>query len=316
MFFRDPMKVYSQSAMEYLMTYGWSILIIAVVLSALSFLGVFNPLTFTPKASPGSCHVVRPFGANTTTDINIEGTCNNQIPQYVGVFNGGFPSSSSYDSDSVIVSEGSGISGTNFPFTIVMWVKPSSTQDWSHSWTLPIIGLNSYQGFGFTGDSSLVLHRCSSADTCSNSGCGSGTATSSLLFSSQSALNNEWHFIAVSVNYPDYFFQFDNMTGNVSNSNSYSSKLGVSIGTQYAQCDGNAYSGMISNVQLYNSALSANELNVLYQEGIGGVPINIQNLVGWWPLNGNANDYSGNGNDGISTDVNYTGSWYNGYKNP
>ena len=44
-----------QSAMEYLMTYGWSILIIAVILSALAYLGVFNPLYFAPKANPGSC---------------------------------------------------------------------------------------------------------------------------------------------------------------------------------------------------------------------------------------------------------------------
>ncbi|MDE1865549.1 MAG: hypothetical protein KGH94_02835 [Candidatus Micrarchaeota archaeon] len=31
-----------QSAMEYLMTYGWSILIIAIVIAALFVLGVFN----------------------------------------------------------------------------------------------------------------------------------------------------------------------------------------------------------------------------------------------------------------------------------
>ncbi|MGC8538128.1 MAG: hypothetical protein ACP5MZ_04090 [Candidatus Micrarchaeia archaeon] len=31
-----------QSAMEYLMTYGWAILIVAVVLAALFELGVFN----------------------------------------------------------------------------------------------------------------------------------------------------------------------------------------------------------------------------------------------------------------------------------
>ena len=68
----------NQSAMEYLMTYGWSILIVAVVLGALSFLGVFNPLTFAPKASSGSCQVARPFGPGTTTDINLLGSCSNQ----------------------------------------------------------------------------------------------------------------------------------------------------------------------------------------------------------------------------------------------
>ncbi len=44
-----------QSAMEYLMTYGWAILIIAIVLAALFSLGVFNPINFEPKASAGSC---------------------------------------------------------------------------------------------------------------------------------------------------------------------------------------------------------------------------------------------------------------------
>jgi hypothetical protein len=41
-----------------------------------------------------------------------------------------------------------------------------------------------------------------------------------------------------------------------------------------------------------------------------------QNLVAWWPLNGNANDYSGNGNNGQATNVTYTGSWTGGYTPP
>ena len=80
---RDRMK--SQSAMEYLMTYGWSILIIAVVLGALSFLGIFNPVTFAPKATAGGCQVVK----NSELGIsNLEGSCNNQMPQYVAQFDG------------------------------------------------------------------------------------------------------------------------------------------------------------------------------------------------------------------------------------
>jgi hypothetical protein len=41
----------------------------------------------------------------------------------------------------------------------------------------------------------------------------------------------------------------------------------------------------------------------MYARGIGGVPVDLQHLVGWWPLNGNANDYSGNNNNGASTGV-------------
>ena len=76
-----------QSAMEYLMTYGWAILIIAVVLGALFQLGIFNASTFTPKAPPGSCHVFRPNGPYTTSFINTQGICNGELPQYVANFN-------------------------------------------------------------------------------------------------------------------------------------------------------------------------------------------------------------------------------------
>ena len=38
-----------QTAMEYLMTYGWAILIIMVVLAVLFYLGVLNPTTITPN---------------------------------------------------------------------------------------------------------------------------------------------------------------------------------------------------------------------------------------------------------------------------
>jgi len=78
----------AQSAMEYLMTYGWAILTIAVVLGALFQLGVFNANNFAPKAPPGSCQVFRPNGPGTTSFINLEGICSGELPQYVAEFNG------------------------------------------------------------------------------------------------------------------------------------------------------------------------------------------------------------------------------------
>ena len=45
----------AQGAMEYLMTYGWSILIIAIVIAAMFQLGVFSSLQLAPKIPPGSC---------------------------------------------------------------------------------------------------------------------------------------------------------------------------------------------------------------------------------------------------------------------
>ncbi|MGC8694497.1 MAG: LamG-like jellyroll fold domain-containing protein, partial [Candidatus Micrarchaeia archaeon] len=75
--------------------------------------------------------------------------------------------------------------------------------------------------------------------------------------------------------------------------------------------------GYVSNVQIYNTSLSANDIQALYQEGIGGAPIDLQHLVAWYPLNGNANDYSGNGNNGKSNSgVTFTSFWENGYTPP
>ena len=71
-------------------------------------------------------------------------------------------------------------------------------------------------------------------------------------------------------------------------------------------CDGSSpLNGSVSNVQIYDTALNANQINQLESSGINGEPVQSQNLSGWWPLNGNANDYSGNGNDGRSSAVIY-----------
>ena len=44
--------------------------------------------------------------------------------------------------------------------------------------------------------------------------------------------------------------------------------------------------------------------------------VDLHNLLGWWPLNGNANDYSGNGNNGAPANVVYTSSWISSYNPP
>ncbi|MCL5099784.1 MAG: LamG domain-containing protein [Candidatus Marsarchaeota archaeon] len=66
------------------------------------------------------------------------------------------------------------------------------------------------------------------------------------------------------------------------------------------------FNGSIANVQIYSTALSQAQVSQLYQEGISGTPISNAGLVGWWPLDGNANDYSGNGNNGVPNYVNYS----------
>ena len=72
---------------------------------------------------------------------------------------------------------------------------------------------------------------------------------------------------------------------------------GFSLGYLLSQ---NAYSNMQeSNVQIYSSALSKSSISALFNAGINGAPIRNSGLVGWWPLNGNANDYSSNWPNGL-----------------
>lgn len=49
-----------QSAMEYLMTYGWAIIIVIIVAAALYALGVFNPGAYTTTAATGFAELGKP----------------------------------------------------------------------------------------------------------------------------------------------------------------------------------------------------------------------------------------------------------------
>jgi len=52
----------AQAAMEYLMTYGWAILIVIIVAAALVALGVFDPCTWSPPAATGFSVFTVPSG--------------------------------------------------------------------------------------------------------------------------------------------------------------------------------------------------------------------------------------------------------------
>ena len=58
-------------------------------------------------------------------------------------------------------------------------------------------------------------------------------------------------------------------------------------------------------MQIYNKTLTGPQINGLYSEGFGGGPITNAGLTNWYPLDGNANDYSGNNNNGAATNVNW-----------
>ncbi|MDE1824839.1 MAG: laminin G domain-containing protein [Candidatus Micrarchaeota archaeon] len=57
----------------------------------------------------------------------------------------------------------------------------------------------------------------------------------------------------------------------------------------------------MANFQIYSNTLSSSQITQLYGEGINGAPLPINSLIAWLPLNGNTNDYSGNGNNGVTS---------------
>jgi len=286
----------AQSAMEYLMTYGWAILIISVVLAALFQLGVFNPMTFAPKAPPGSCQVFRPDGPYTTSFINLEGICSGELPQYVAQFNG----QSSY----IYVLPYSLNTSAFCNLTLVAWSYDSG---------MPSSGnMGGVVGFLRSGNVKSGWDDIEYNDNILRFEI-ANTSTGDDNWYVSGAFKNEWLFTALvlknGVAYSGYINGIAYPDGKYIGCIGYFGWGGIGKWDRY-------FNGSIANVQIYNTSLSANEIQALYQEGIGGAPIDLQHLVGWWPLNGNANDYSGNGNNGQASNVNFISNWYSGYTPP
>ncbi|MEM3205172.1 MAG: LamG-like jellyroll fold domain-containing protein [Candidatus Micrarchaeaceae archaeon] len=306
-----------QSAMEYLMTYGWAILVIAVVLGALYSLGVFNSANFAPRAQPGACEIFRPDGPNTNFDLNLEGMCNGELPEYV------FKSRGVGD---YIYVPGSNLSSSLLNIegnlTITAWVEPYGS---------PYHDIVDKEGqYGMKLDYNNLPHPCSPSGytgfclewDSNGNWTGPGAAIPNSSF-------GKWMFLSVSIEYNattgesmKYWYANGQLirSGSASGEMLYSN-TNFTIGaiSRYSVAgygDAEWFNGSISNIQVYNTALSANDIKALYLEGIGGAPVDLQNLVAWYPLNGNANDYSGNGNNGVPSNVIFSGDWYSGYTIP
>ncbi len=91
--------------------------------------------------------------------------------------------------------------------------------------------------------------------------------------------------------------------------------IGGSTSTNYIGSDqsSNFFSGLIANVQIYNAALTASQVQQLYKAGIAGAPLGNLGLAGWWSLDGNANDYSINRFASTPTNVIYSASLSGAY---
>ncbi len=71
---------------------------------------------------------------------------------------------------------------------------------------------------------------------------------------------------------------------------------GIQLGNS-AGIDG--LNGTVADVQVYNSILTQQQIYQLYLNGVDALPLPSNGPVGYWPLDGNPNDYSGSGYNGF-----------------
>ncbi len=290
----------AQSAMEYLMTYGWAILVIAVVLGVLFELGVFNPANLGPRAQPGSCHVYRPNGPGTSLLLNLEGVCNGALPEYAASFNG---------NNQYIYSNVTGMPTGNSSRTVTAWfsdsdVSPRLTLFWYGATTCsnPSVPPRFFQIYIQSGG--IIMNAW-----CTDQG----------IYGNPQ--QNVWYFVAYEYNKSaQEQIGYVGAAGEMYSASSITYNSYNTTPTPFYMGNGNGggyFAGMESNVQIYNTTLSSNTIQSLYQEGIGGAPTDLKNLVAWYPLNGNAQDYSGNNNNGQEVNgATFTSQWMNGYTAP
>lgn len=281
----------AQSAMEYLITYGWAIMIIVIVLGSLLYLGVFSTADLGPRLQPGGCQVNRPEGALSTKFMTLEGTCNGEIPQYVGTFKG----------TGYITASSAIITNTMSQFTISVWTSLSSTPG-----TTVIAGSGGYYG-GVSGEGALGTgYNGNNVFSFGGACCGRLDATANPL------QTNKWYHLVGTYD-AGAIVLYINGVAVVSGTESFGQTPEFGIGGYSGQV---LFDGEISNVQVYNTSLDQNSVTTLYNEGIGGAPVDLLHLVSWWPLNGNANDYSGNNYNGAATNVSFISSWTSSYTPP
>ncbi len=299
----------SQSATEFLTTYGWSILIIASVIVILYSTGAFSNSQL--RANPGMCRVARPYGLYTESESNLVGICTGELPETVASFNpnigsctGNGAGSCSYPSYIELMPFERGVLQNSFTITAwIYWYGPDNTHCQGIFDSLP----SPSSGFGLFGYGG------------NNGACGTLWINGSYVKWPGSFNNfseNSWQFIVAEYNYSTGIATVYNNTNVFSTGNQGSRTIGASNASTIGAVvwpSGKIYpfNGLIANVQLYNTSLSVKDMDALYKEGVGGQPVDINNLLGWWPLNTNAYDYSGNYNNGTVYNVSFPGSYPN-----
>lgn len=301
----------AQAGMQYLATYAFMILVAAIILLALYQLGIFSSGTNAARAQPGSCQVYRPNGVFTIQFISLTGLCNGELPEFVSIFYGlGYAR----------------LTPTPIP---VSANETDTAWMYVNTWTISsqtgnaqnIIETDGGGGPSNGAGTRMAVNKISNHEldfaVWTNPAPGTYSQANSI---ANTISTNKWYFVAGEYNGSVVSVWINGvLAGTTTGTNviHLNSATPLTVVGGDSALGGGFFSGYISNIQIYNASLSAGELRSLYIEGIGGAPINLQHLLAWWPLNGNANDYSGDQyNESYITSISYTSQWSGSYTAP
>lgn len=301
-----------QSAFEYLLVLVWTILILGVVMVMLFEYGLFNPVNFYPVVFGGACHVLRPYGPMTTQFISLAGTCTSGLPESVAYMSCSWPSLNVCNPNYMVAN----LNGSVDPLTISVWF-----------WEPPDVYYNGqnigYGGVivGFNGTYPQLAVGYKTGFTPASNLCG-GTPRYQYC-SANNVSAGTWNYGVVAINNSAVHVYLNGKLVAAGQGTVLNGDNTAYIGVNASGCDcwvnaaGQAESyynsGYEADVQIYNTTLTSGDVNALYAEGINGAPVDLNNLVAWWQLNGDYNDYSGNGYNGNAINIAYTSSWKGTY---
>jgi len=200
----------------------------------------------------------------------------------------------------------------NKPFSIGFWFNRDNSGNY------PSFSLQSKVLFSFDGDNTYPYKRLrveinQPTSTTTEISIGKTNNVTScngeLLYRTSSFVQpNTWHYLFVSYDGANMEMYLDNtlltqvvqgnanMPCSMGGPDNYTK--GFTLGNHY-QNNLVPFSGKLDDIAVYSRVLTQAERTALYTSGISVpsyVPTN--GLVGWWPFNGNANDESGNSNNG------------------
>lgn len=290
----------------------FSLIVASAAVSLLLFVHFTNPIAASASSSQEALSVLNNMLSTELASILQSGVALPPLQPYK------LPSSSEPFGYAGFLSNGSYITAPTEPIskealTISFWVKPTAPGRYAAGSGINVPGANNSSVIIFLGNStsSIVISYNISGGLYIN-----GIDENCITTPAGSVPENTWTNVILRQNSTsEAVFINGKQVGTIGTSYPYHI-YGIVFGTSRAgpTAPNNVgfynFTGYIANVQLYASVLNPSKIYQLYKSAINSVPIGNAGLLGWWPLDENANDYSGSGNDGKPHNVNFVRTDY------